>query len=336
MNKLPSIIITTGEPAGIGPDIVLQAACMPTQAHLVAVGNRQVLAARAQMLGLDIILEPYSSSLKPEHRERGRLFFIDIPVDTECTPGKLAATNTGYVLAQLDLAIEACISREFDALVTAPIHKGVINDGGVPFSGHTEYLAESTGSKRAVMLLAAEDFRVALATTHLPLSAVPKALSWESIEDTLKILHVALIEQFAILEPRITVLGLNPHAGEWGHLGHEETEFIQPVCAKLRAQGMRITGPVSADTAFVPARRAQTDVYLAMYHDQVLPVLKTIGFHAAVNVTLGLPIIRVSVDHGTALELAGTGRADPSSLCAAIEMASQIALCSNQELQNDP
>jgi 4-hydroxythreonine-4-phosphate dehydrogenase len=229
------------------------------------------------------------------------------------------------VLAQLDMAVNLCQSGECHAMVTAPVHKAVINDAGVPFSGHTEYLARATGAEQSLMLLTSGDLRVALATTHLPLREVPDALNARLLKYVLCTLHHDLASRFSCAAPRITVLGLNPHAGEGGHLGSEDQAVIAPVCEMLRGEGLNILGPVPADSAFIPSLRAQTDAYLAMYHDQGLPVLKALGFHGAVNVTLGLPIIRTSVDHGTALDLAATGKADAGSLRAAIQTAIDLA-----------
>ena len=321
MSPIPNIVLTTGEPAGIGPDIVLSASCKNWEAQLIALGDRRMLASRAETLGLEIQFADYSSGSERAPHQPGRLQVIDLPLSAHCSPGTLATENAGYVLAQLDMAIEGCRADEFSAMVTAPVHKGIINEAGIPFSGHTEYLASATDSEHALMLLAAGDLRVALATTHLALSAVPEAITQEGLERAMTTLCHALETQFGLPNPQITVLGLNPHAGESGHLGREEIEIIEPVCERLRNRGLRIRGPVSADTAFLPSSRAQTDAYLAMYHDQGLPILKTLGFHEAVNITLGLPFTRVSVDHGTALELAGTGDADDRSLRAAIGSA---------------
>lgn len=317
----PKLILTTGEPAGVGPDLVLTAAQQPWAAHLIAVGDQELLTARAEALGQNIELTPYSTTDAASRHHPGRLPLVHIPLKTPCTAGKTNPANASYVLAQLDLALSLCQSGECAGMVTAPVHKAVINEAGIPFSGHTEYLASATGTGKVVMLLASDDLRVALATTHLPLRKVPDQLNQTMLRETLLTLHDALLNRFGIEEPRITVLGLNPHAGEGGHLGTEDQKIITPICEQFREAGFAITGPVPADSAFIPAMRAKTDAYLAMYHDQGLPVLKTLGFHGAVNITLGLPIIRTSVDHGTALELAGTGLADAGSLKAAIQSA---------------
>jgi 4-hydroxythreonine-4-phosphate dehydrogenase len=241
------------------------------------------------------------------------------------TAGRLETANARYVLALLDAALEGCASGRFDAIVTAPVHKGVINDAGIPFTGHTEYLAERTGAPLPVMMLAGGGLRVALATTHLPLAAVSAALTAERLAAVLRILDTDLRGKFGIAAPRILVCGLNPHAGEGGHLGREEIEVIEPTLRALQSEGLRLTGPVPADTAFLPERLAGHDAVLAMYHDQGLPVLKRAAFGHGVNVTLGLPVIRTSVDHGTALDLAGSGRADPGSLREALRLA--VELC---------
>jgi len=320
-SAIPKLILTTGEPAGIGPDLILVAASEQWDAHLVAAGDRSLLEARAETLGLDIALAPYSSTDPITRHQAGRLPLVDLPLSSPCTAGKTDPQNASYVLAQLDLAVSLCGSGECHGMVTAPVHKATINDSGIRFSGHTEYLAEATHAKRVVMLLASGDLRVALATTHLPLRSVPDAITPVNLESTLTVLHHDLTTRFGLHQPQITVLGLNPHAGEGSHLGHEDLTIIAPVCDALRERGLAITGPVPADSAFIPSIRSKTDAYLAMYHDQGLPVLKALGFHGAVNVTLGLPIVRTSVDHGTALDLAGTGRAEAGSLKAAIQVA---------------
>ena len=324
MPDIPKILITTGEPAGVGPDIVLAAACLAHEAHLIATGDHALLAGRAAALGLDVTLVPYSSTDTARAHQPGVLPLIDVPLQLPCTAGALDPHNASYVLAQLDLAVALCAAGEAQAMVTAPVHKGAINDAGIPFTGHTEYLATATNIENPLMLLQAGDLRVALATTHLPLSAVCGAITTKLLNAKLEQLINGLTQQLGIPSPRITVLGLNPHAGENGHLGGEEIEVIAPVCEAFKASGHQILGPLSADTAFLPETRAMTDAYLAMYHDQGLPVLKTLGFHNAVNITLGLPVVRTSVDHGTALALAGTGEARPDSLVAAIDAAVRL------------
>ena len=324
-HTVPKLILTTGEPAGIGPDLVLATTLLEWDSHLIAVGNESLLSERARALGLDIEFVPYSSTDPINRHHAGRIPLIDLPLNAPCTAGKIDPRNASYVLAQLDLAVSLCESGECQGMVTAPVHKAAINESGVPFSGHTEYLAEAAHTKHFVMLLASGDLRVALATTHLPLRAVPDAIEPANLESTLTVLHHDLITRFGLHQPQITVLGLNPHAGEGGHLGREDLTIIAPVCNALRERGLAITGPVPADSAFIPDMRAKTDAYLAMYHDQGLPVLKALGFHGAVNITLGLPIIRTSVDHGTALDLAASGKADAGSLKAAIQAAIDLA-----------
>ena len=321
----PKLILTTGEPAGIGPDLILTAAQHDWNAHLIAVGSTSVLASRAELLGQRIKLIPYNSYDTSAPHRAGRLPVIDIPLHEPCTTGEPSTASASYVLAQLDLAVNICLAGECQAMVTTPVHKAIINEAGIPFSGHTEYLAEATNTDHVVMLLASGDLRVALATMHLPLRSVPDAINAMQLQGTLNMLHQELMQRFGMEAPRITVLGLNPHAGESGHLGTEEATLISPVCATLRQQGLSIDGPLPADTAFTPSMRAQTDAYLAMYHDQGLPVLKALGFRDTVNITLGLPIIRTSVGHGTALDLAGTGKADGGSLSAAIQTAIDMA-----------
>ncbi|MDX5445299.1 MAG: 4-hydroxythreonine-4-phosphate dehydrogenase PdxA, partial [Zoogloeaceae bacterium] len=254
----------------------------------------------------------------------GVLDVLHVPLAAACQAGTVDPANAPHVLALLDRAVDGCVSGEFAAVVTAPVHKAVINEAGITFSGHTEYLAERTATPRVVMMLVGGGLRVALVTTHLPLSAVPAAITPVVLEDTVRILHRDLVTRFGIGNPRILVAGLNPHAGEGGHMGREEVEVIEPVLARLRAEGMQLVGPLPADTLFVPHALEGADAVLAMYHDQGLPVLKHASFGGGVNVTLGLPIVRTSVDHGTALDLAATGRADPGSLFAAMQLAVDI------------
>ena len=322
---LPRIIITAGEPAGIGPDILLKAAAQAHKAQLVAAGCAEVLSARAEQLGLDIRLTAYSSVNEIAPHEAGVLPLIDIPTEKAVRAGVPDKGNAHHVLATIDQAIALCAVGECHAMVTGPVQKSVINDAGIPFSGHTEYLREATGSDEVVMLLTSGTLLVALATTHIPLNRVSDAITPQLLTDKLKVIDQDLKKHFGVSQPRITVLGLNPHAGESGHLGNEEINTIKPTCEALCQQGLSIAGPVPADSAFIPSMRADTDVYLAMYHDQGLPVLKAEGFDNAVNITLGLPFIRTSVDHGTALTLAGTGTASERSLQAAIQSAIQLA-----------
>ena len=317
---LPRLILTPGEPAGIGPDLAVVIAQSPLAAQLAVVADPEMLAARAALLGLPLRLLPASAAAHVP----GSLQVHPVETSAPVNPGHLDPANAGYLLHTLRVAARACLNGDADAMVTAPVHKGVINDAGVPFSGHTEFLAELCGSPLPVMLLAAPKLRVALATTHLPLSAVPAAITAEGLSAVLRILSADLQSKFGIARPRILVCGLNPHAGEGGHLGREEIEVITPTLQRLRDEGLDLIGPLPADTLFTPRGLAGADAVLAMYHDQGLPVLKSSGFGEAVNITLGLPIIRTSVDHGTALELAGTGRADTGSLKAAIDAAIDI------------
>ncbi|MEE4278279.1 MAG: 4-hydroxythreonine-4-phosphate dehydrogenase PdxA [Halieaceae bacterium] len=308
----PRIAISAGDPAGIGPDIVLAVAAGDWPAELVVIADADMLKARAEQLGLSAsVLERISI----EHE----------PLAAPAVPGEGDTRNAAAVLEALRRSVAGCQSGDYDALVTAPVNKAVIADSGVPFSGHTEFLAELTNTPRVVMLLAAGDLRVALATTHLPLRDVPVAVERAPLEEILRVLDSDLKAKFGLAAPRISVLGLNPHAGEGGHLGHEDEAVIAPAIAVARAAGIEASGPWPADTAFNATLRTNTDAYLAMYHDQGLPVLKYASFGAAVNITLGLPIIRTSVDHGTAFDLAGTGKADPSSLRAALTMAIELA-----------
>lgn len=322
------LAITTGEPGGIGPEISLLLACsdIPKQHPIVLIGDRGLLQARADLLGLSCAYPDY----RPD--QPVPVSIASTPLATPAEPGQLDPRNAGYVLATLDLAIAGCLDGRFAAMVTAPIHKGVINDGmpGDHFSGHTEYLAEHAAAPRVVMMLAGDmsngqPLRVALATTHLPLKDVPAAITADSLSSTLRILHQDLQQKFGLTSPRILVAGLNPHAGESGHMGREEIDTIIPVLDQLRAEGMQLIGPLPADTLFNPPVLARGDAVLAMYHDQGLPVLKHATFGQGVNITLGLPFIRTSVDHGTALDLAGTGRADAGSLLTATRLASQLA-----------
>ena len=319
--KLPVIALTTGEPAGIGPDLALQLAREQFPARIVAIGDESLLAERARQLGLAVSIQRYS----PNAPAPGVLEVDHVPLARPARAGQLDAANGRYVLATLDRAVAGCLAGEFDAMVTAPVHKGAINDAGIPFTGHTEYLADRTGSSHVVMMLVGGGLRVALATTHLALADVPKAITRASLVATLKVIDAALREQFGIARPRILVSGLNPHSGESGHLGREEIEVIAPVIEELRAAGLSLEGPIPADTLFVPERLQRADCALAMFHDQGLPVLKYASFGRGVNVTLGLPIVRTSVDHGTALDLAGTGRAEAGSLGEAIRLALDIA-----------
>jgi 4-hydroxythreonine-4-phosphate dehydrogenase len=322
---IPRLVLTTGEPAGIGPDLCLQIASQELPCELVVAGDPGLLTQRAKQLGLDIELVTWCPDMaRVMIHQRGRLLVWPIAEVADLTPGQLSPANADYVLKTLGAATEACLAGQFDAMVTGPVNKASINEAGIPFSGHTEYIAGLTGGK-PVMLLTAPGLRVALATTHLPLSQVSQNITPERLKQTLRILDHDLRKRFGIPHPRILVAGLNPHAGEGGYLGREEIEVITPALDVLRHAGLNLIGPLPADTLFLPPLLADADAVLAMYHDQGLPVLKHLGFGRAVNITLGLPIIRTSVDHGTALELTGTGKADPGSLLAAIDAAIDLA-----------
>lgn len=321
---IPRIAITPGEPAGIGPDLCIKLAQGPHNAELVVITDPELLLQRASLLGETLELAPFDAATPAVAHQPGRLKILPVELGAPVTPGRPTPENAGYILDTLRQAVTGCLQQHFSALVTGPIHKGVINEAGLPFTGHTEFLAELCQAQ-PVMMLAIPELRVALATTHLPLSEVSRAITPQSLERTIRILHQALVQQFGIRQPNILVCGLNPHAGEGGHLGHEELEVITPVLEKLRQEGMTLQGPLPADTLFTPKYLSQADAVLAMYHDQGLPVLKHLGFGRAVNITLGLPMIRTSVDHGTALELAGTGQVNTGSLEAALGMATEMA-----------
>lgn len=326
MARTNVIALTPGEPAGIGPDLVVriltQPGAVPDSIALVVIADPALLKARAGQLGHRVDLAPWRGPVP------GR-YILPVTTRAPVVAGQLNTANAAYVLETLDTAIDGCLAGDFDALVTGPVHKGILNDAGIRFTGHTEYLAGRTGATQVVMMLATETpqgpLRVALATTHLALKDVSRAITQEYLERVVQTLHDDLRARFGIAAPRILVCGLNPHAGESGHLGREEIEVIAPVIDRLAAAGMQLSGPVPADTAFLPARLAQTDAVLAMYHDQGLPVLKHAGFGQAVNITLGLPFPRTSVDHGTALDRAGTGDIDTGSLVAAMQLGCRLA-----------
>lgn len=318
----PPLVFTPGEPAGIGPDLCVQFAQQSRDYPLVTVCSPELLEERANTLNLPLIIEPYSKGV-PATGKEAHLTVLPIETAVPADAGRLNTANAAYVLATLKRAATGCMAREFGALVTGPVHKGIINDAGTPFSGHTEFLAGITGGT-PVMMLACPGLKVALATTHLPVSEISAAITRQSLEQVIRILHGDLTRRFGIDNPHILVCGLNPHAGEGGHLGMEEIETISPVLDRLRAAGMALEGPLPADTLFTPRYLEKADAVLAMYHDQGLPVLKHLGFGRAVNITLGLPIIRTSVDHGTALDLAGTGKAELGSLLAAVHAAKEL------------
>ena len=341
--KPARLVLTPGEPAGIGPDLVVQLNCSEhlsdLQLELIVAADPDLLQARAQLLGKQFQLREFNPA--DTSPKCGQLQILPVSMDCPCQPGVVEPGNAAYVIKTLETALDGCLDGQFDGLVTGPVHKAVINDAGLPFTGHTEWFADridrhiglaevvTAGTEREltrpVMMLVTEGLRVALVTTHLPLSQVCQTLTSELLLQVIRVLHRDLGRWFGIRAPRILVCGLNPHAGEGGHLGEEEIETIIPALVQLRGEGIDLTGPVPADTAFTPHHLAQTDVVLAMYHDQGLPVLKQIGFGASSNITLGLPVIRTSVDHGTALDLAGKGVADLGSLLTAIRYASAMA-----------
>ncbi|WCD81036.1 4-hydroxythreonine-4-phosphate dehydrogenase PdxA [Pseudomonas sp. TUM22785] len=323
---LPRFALTPGEPAGIGPDLCLLLSRERQPYPLIAIASQALLEERSSQLGLDIRVTPVSPAAWPEEpTPAGALYVWDTPLQAPVQPGVLERANAGYVLETLTRAGKGCLDGHFAGMITAPVHKGVINEAGIAFSGHTEFLAELTHTAQVVMMLATRGLRVALVTTHLPLKDVAAAITAERLERVVRILHADLVEKFGLPNPRILVCGLNPHAGESGHLGREEIEVIEPCLERLCNEGLNLIGPLPADTLFTPKHLEHCDAVLAMYHDQGLPVLKYKGFGAAVNVTLGLPIIRTSVDHGTALDLAGTGRIDGGSLQVALETAYEMA-----------
>ena len=314
------IALTPGEPAGIGPDLAVQLAQTWRAAEVVAIADPDALGARADALGLPLAVREFDPGADEADDPPGTLCVSPVALPVPARPGRLEPANARAVLDTLDRAVDGCADGTFGAMVTAPVHKGVINDAGIAFTGHTEYLAERLGAE-PVMMLTAGTLRVALATTHLPLSEVPAAITPGTLERALRTLAADLARHFGIERPRILVAGLNPHAGEGGHLGREEIEIIEPTVARLRDEGLDLAGPLPADTLFTPAHLKDAHAVLAMYHDQGLPVLKYAGFGNGINVTLGLPIVRTSVDHGTALDRAGTGEIDSGSLRAALELA---------------
>ena len=322
---LPVIAVTSGEPGGIGPELCLRLQARKFQARIVVLADRALLEQRARLLGGRVDLVDY----RPQTATGAGVELLHCPLAVPAMPGALDPANAPYVLALLDRALAGCRTGEFAAMVTAPVHKGIINQAGIPFSGHTEYLAAKTATPRVVMMLAGDTpqgpLRVALATTHLPLRAVADAIDATMLEETLRIVHADMRRKYGIASPRILVAGLNPHAGEDGYLGREEIDTMAPVLARLRAEGMQLTGPLPADTMFTPPILIQGDCVLAMYHDQGLTALKYATFGNGINVTLGLPVIRTSVDHGTALAIAGKGTADPGSLFAAVNEAIRMA-----------
>jgi 4-hydroxythreonine-4-phosphate dehydrogenase len=315
------IAVTPGEPAGIGPDLCLLQAQQPQDAELVTICDPQLLEERAARMGLPFSYRRFNPDSAPQGTRAGELCILPVALHAPVECGRLDSANARYVLETLDRAIDGCLQGTFAALVTGPVHKAIINDAGIAFSGHTEYLAEATHTLDVVMMLATDELRVALVTTHVPLSEISALITPDRMRRVIRVLHAGLQTRFGIARPHIKVCGLNPHAGEGGHLGHEEVDTLIPVLQQLRTEGLDLDGPVPADTVFSPANIARSDAILAMYHDQGLPVLKHTGFGRAVNITLGLPIIRTSVDHGTALALAGTGHVDTGSLQQALKIA---------------
>ncbi|MDX8385654.1 MAG: 4-hydroxythreonine-4-phosphate dehydrogenase PdxA [Gallionella sp.] len=322
------LAITAGEPAGIGPDLCLQLATNPPEFPFVVIADKFLLQRRAEELGVELQVDDIANCENTSSLPN-RLSVIHVPLAASCKTGVLDSTNSMYVLATLRRAVQGCLEGEFSGMVTAPVHKGVINDAGISFTGHTEYLAEQTNTPQVVMMLVGGGMRVALATTHLALKDVPASITAPLLDNTLRIIQHDFQHRFGIANPRILVAGLNPHAGEGGHMGREEMEVMIPLLDKLRAEGFNVSEPLPADTLFTPHKLSQCDCVLSMYHDQGLPVLKHASFGQGVNVTLGLPVIRTSVDHGTALELAGTGKADSGSLREAIILAAQMVLIDN-------
>ena len=323
--RLPRILLTTGEPAGIGPDIVVSLAQQIIAAELIVVGDPALLQARAQLLNLPLTLTPVDFDKTPAPNVFSEIKIIPASLNTPCTPGKLAVENAAYVLHCLETAANLAMAKNVDAIVTGPVHKSIMNDAGIAFSGHTEFLAAHCQAKQVLMLFVVGELKVALATTHIPLVQVSSAITHESLCAQLQLLNTELKSKFKLAQPKILVCGLNPHAGEAGHLGREEITTITPALNTLRAKQLNLIGPLPADTIFTRQVLATGDAVLAMYHDQALPVVKYLGFDHAVNVTLGLPIIRTSVDHGTALDIAGTGKANLGSLMAAVNLAIHLA-----------
>ncbi len=321
MANVSRVTLTPGEPAGIGPDLVVALAQRDWPVELVVCAAPELLLERAALLGLPLALQPYQPHLPAAPQAAGTLTILPLALRAPVVPGQLDVRNSAYVVETLARACDGCLNGEFAALITGPVHKGIINDAGIPFIGHTEFFEERSHSEKVVMMLATEELRVALATTHLPLKAISDAVTPDLLRQIISILYHDLQTKFGIAQPHVLVCGLNPHAGEGGHMGTEEIDTIIPVLDEMRAQGMNLSGPLPADTLFQPKYLDHADAVLAMYHDQGLPVLKYQGFGRAVNITLGLPFIRTSVDHGTALELAAQGKADVGSFITALNLA---------------
>jgi len=332
--KVPRVLITSGEPAGIGPELVAQIAQQVWPVELSVIGDQELLLSRAKKINLPLHLIPFNEQEEACPLPAGSLKFIPCQLAQTCEPGKLNPRNAAYVLETLEKAGRLALNKTVDALITAPVQKSILNEAGISFQGHTEFFAAQASLKKALMLFVvkspaniqckADTLKVALATTHLPLAQVSQALTAPVLEESLRLLHQSLITQFNLPNPAIFICGLNPHAGEGGHLGREEIEQMTPVIEKLQREKMNLQGPLSADTLFTEKYLRQADAILAMYHDQALPVVKCLGFGQAVNVTLGLPYVRTSVDHGTALDVAGTAQADAGSLRAAVKLAIKL------------
>ncbi len=321
MANVSRVTLTPGEPAGIGPDLAVALAQRDWPVELVVCAAPELLLERAALLGLPLTLQPYQPALAATPQAAGTLTILPVALHAAVVPGQLDVRNSAYVVETLARACDGCLNGEFAALITGPVHKGIINDAGIPFIGHTEFFEERSQSEKVVMMLATEELRVALATTHLPLKAISEAITPDLLRQIISILYHDLQTRFGIAQPHVLVCGLNPHAGEGGHMGTEEIDTIIPVLDEMRAQGMNLSGPLPADTLFQPKYLDHADAVLAMYHDQGLPVLKYQGFGRAVNITLGLPFIRTSVDHGTAIDLAGQGKADVGSFITALNLA---------------
>ncbi len=322
MSAIPHLVVTSGEPAGIGPDLALMLASKEYAAQITIVGNKELLQQRARQLQLDVVIDSYVPHVPGKHKP-GHITVLSLELNHLVDAGMLNSANSSYVLAMLERAAKGCMNKEFDAVVTTPVHKEVINEAGIAFSGHTEFFAQMTGGQLPVMMLATPGLRVALATTHLPLKDVSAAITKDTLRQIISTLDKDLRAKFGISQPQIYVCGLNPHAGEGGYLGSEEIDTINPVLIELKGKGIDVVGTLPADTVFTPKYMEKADVILAMYHDQGLAVLKHKGFGNAANITLGLPIIRTSVDHGTALDLAGTGEIGFGSMDYAIKVAIQ-------------
>jgi 4-hydroxythreonine-4-phosphate dehydrogenase len=329
---IPRIIVTPGEPAGIGPDIIIKLAQHPIAAEVLVVADPALLQQRAAQLGLPLTLTIADLNQPACSNKISELKIIPVTLTAPCQAGTLNPDNARYVIKSLELAAEQTLNKTVAALVTGPVHKSILNDAGIAFTGHTEFLANYCQSAQVLMFFIVDEIKVALATTHIPLAAVPQAITIEKLCAQLQLLHTELQTKFNIAAPRILVCGLNPHAGEAGHLGREEITVITPALKKLRENNINVIGPLPADTIFTKNVLAKADAVFAMYHDQALPVIKYLGFDRAVNVTLGLPIIRTSVDHGTALDVAGTMAADAGSLLAAVKLAIELATHGNHSV----